>query len=239
MNFDRTFILDAIGHGRRFRDFSRTSFRMLFDLRRQGVNPTTILDVGANRGQFSTAARSLFPAATIHSFEPLPDQVGRLQRLAAADPKWHVHPVALGDEETTSVLHVNRHSQSSSLLELTQAHREAFPTAVDLTAVSVPVRRLDGLLGVNALKGRTLLKIDTQGTELSVLDGARGVLEDVDDILLELSFEHLYVGDVLFDEMLATLGELGYRFVRPVGQLTDPRDGRILQIDGLFERATT
>jgi len=63
--------------------FSLTSFRMVSGLARQGVLPATIIDVGANVGQFAVAAAKLIPNVRVHSFEPAPEAAQQLRRNVA------------------------------------------------------------------------------------------------------------------------------------------------------------
>jgi predicted RNA methylase len=63
--------------------FSLTSFRLVDALRRQRIAPRTVIDVGANVGQFAVAAIRLLEPAMLYSFEPLPGIVDRLQKNVA------------------------------------------------------------------------------------------------------------------------------------------------------------
>src|SRR5262245_58414070 len=102
--------------------FSRTSFRMVSGLARQGITARTIIDIGANKGQFTVAARNLLRPSVVHSFEPLPDAAGALRRNCARYPEVRVYELALGAESGTATMHVNSHSQSSSLLPIGERH---------------------------------------------------------------------------------------------------------------------
>lgn len=216
--------------------FSRTSFGMLRSLRRQGVAVRTFLDVGANKGQFSVAARNIFHPRRIHAFEPLPRLSARLDEIARHYPEIVVHPYALGATAGDAVLYANSHSQSSSLLALSDRHLRAFPAARAVDRVTVSVRRLDECVTREDLDSPVLLKIDTQGYELPVLEGASGVLDRVQMLVVETSFTSLYEGERPFLDLLAHVEDLGFEFVRPIGFLTDPHDGEYLQMDALFVR---
>src|ERR1700722_5793247 len=79
--------------------FSVTSFEMVANLVRRGIAPSTIIDVGANIGQFTIAAAKAFPCAHIHSFEPLPDCTTILRRNVSRLKYVTVHSMALGEYE--------------------------------------------------------------------------------------------------------------------------------------------
>ncbi len=216
--------------------FSLSSYRIVSSLRRQGLVPETIIDVGANVGQFAVACAKVFPEASIHSFEPLPECVGRLRKHAAKLGAIHVYPVALGSLSADASIHVNSHSHSSSFLSLGERHREAFPSASEVGTVEVSMSTLDLQMSSVALRGPVLLKLDVQGFEPQVLDGASDTLPRVDYVLLELSFRPLYEGEKTFIEILHLLTGSGFEFSRPLGWLKDPRNGEILQMDALFVR---
>jgi len=211
---------------------------MLEDLRRQSVLPKSVIDVGANVGQFAIAALRLLQPQRLDAFEPLSDAVVALQRHLGAEPGVIIHPVALGASPGELSFHVNAHSHSSSLLPLAEPHRTAFPTARAVSEVGVRVRTLDEELSGADLPTPILLKVDVQGYERWVLDGAPATLGRTQWVILELSFRPMYEGEPPFLDMVEYMSARGFRFVRPVGLLAAPATGEILQCDALFVRAT-
>jgi FkbM family methyltransferase len=209
---------------------------MVTRLARQGIVAGSVIDIGANKGQFTIAARNILRPAVVHSFEPLPDVVHALERNCARYPEVNVHPFAVGAEDGTATLHVNAHSQSSSLLPIGERHLQAFPQAREIRELSVEVRRLDSILDRSELAGPVLMKIDSQGFEVPVLKGARGVLDCIDLIVAETSFAPMYEGEVPFVGLLEHLHELKFELVRPVDLLADDATGELLQMDVLFRR---
>lgn len=226
----------AIGAAFTWTRFSLSSFRMVDDLRRQGVLPATVIDVGANVGQFACAALRLMRPQRVHAFEPLPDAVTVLRRDFGREPGVVIHPVALGAVAGELPLHVNAHSHSSSLLPLGDAHRIAFPDAREVAEVKVPVRTLDEELGTTELPEPVLLKLDVQGYERWVLDGGQATLRRTQWVILELSFRPMYEGELAFLGMVAYMDKRGFRFLRPLGWLATAPTGEILQCDALFWR---
>ena len=216
--------------------FSVTSYEMAHELKRVGVAPATVIDVGANVGQFAVAMAKTFPGVAIHSFEPGPETAASLRKNVASLPGVVVYPLALGERKGKASLNVNTHSHSSSILPLAQAHMDAFPGAVTAGTVEVEVATLDGIFSDIEIKSPSLLKLDVQGYELAVLKGAAGTLARVDHVLLEISFRPLYEGEAVFSEILKFMESAGFELARPVGWLSSPRTGELLQIDGLFSR---
>jgi FkbM family methyltransferase len=214
--------------------FSLTSYRMLSALKRQDIKPNTIIDVGANVGQFAVASAKIFPNTSVHSFEPLPDCVALLQKNVKPLNNIKVYPFALGDAEAEVEFHVNEHSHSSSILPLAESHRKAFPNAQEKETISVKVSTLDDVFNSIELKSPILLKLDVQGYEAQTLRGGLKTLQRVDYVILEASFKPMYEGEMVFMDIVRLMEEYGFSFLRPVGWLSHPKTGEILQMDALF-----
>ena len=133
-------------------------------------------------------------------------------------------------------IHINAHRQSSSILKLGVTHREAFPFAKEDGTRNVKLVRLDTLFKGRQFERPTLLKLDVQGYEPAAMRGAAGILDQIDYVLMETSFRPLYEGEKVFTEILPLMESFGFRFLRPVDWLQDPRSGEILQMDALFAK---
>lgn len=195
----------------------------------------TIIDVGANRGQFALVASRRFPNARLICFEP---QLGPLRVLARVMAR-HRHlttvNIALADTQEPSVLHVTQADDSSSLLPVTTLQVATFPGTAVVESVKVTTRRLDDVLQTSDLKRPTLLKIDVQGTELAVIAGAGRLLEQVDTIIVECSFVELYKHQALADDVLSHLRASGFRLVSMMSPSLGT-DGTVIQADMVLER---
>ena len=194
----------------------------------------TVLDVGANRGQFALLALERFPAASVHSLEPLPRAFAVLEALASDEARLRVHRFAAGAEAGTAVLHVSRRDDSSSLLPITDRQVAFAPGSRERGRIDVELRTLDEMAGTTLLRP-LVLKIDVQGGELEVLRGAGRTLESTDALLIECSFVELYAGQALAYEVIAHLAERGFRLAGAHDPEYGP-DGRCIQADLLFER---
>jgi FkbM family methyltransferase len=219
--------------------FSFTSFRIVSSLRRQGIEPKTIIDVGANVGQFAVACAKIFPTSTVHSFEPEPKSLEKLKRNVENLSKVRICPVALGERSGEALFHINSHSHSSSILPLEERHRQAFPEAQEVKTIKVPLSTLDRELKSISMDRPVLLKLDVQGYEPHVLEGASDTLKRVDYVILEASFRPMYVGEKTFVEITAMMEERGFQFLRPLAWLTDPHNGEVLQMDALFGKSSS
>lgn len=192
-----------------------------------------VLDVGANTGQFASRLRHIGYRGRIVSFEPLRAARQQLLAVSAGDGQWTVADrAALGDRDGEVEVNVSEDSVNSSILEALHTQLESAPAARHVGKERVPLRRLDEIAAPYLAPGCvTLLKIDTQGFEDRVLDGAAGILPRIAGVHVELSLVPLYAGQKLFPEMLARLRELGFEVWALWPAFVDAKSGRLLQVD--------
>jgi FkbM family methyltransferase len=192
----------------------------------------TVFDIGANQGQFGALLRRLGYTGGILSLEPMDAAFGRLRQQAQRDPLWEVRKVAVGNESGQVALNVARNSTSSSLLTVNELHLDAEPTSRTARVEMVSVKRLDEVEAEHeSLLPPYFLKIDVQGNELAVLDGARATLSRTSAVRVETSLRQLYESAPTIESVLHRLDEEGFV---PVGLETafeDPRTGDTLQVD--------
>jgi FkbM family methyltransferase len=198
---------------------------------------TVVLDVGANRGQFASELRVGGYGGRIVSFEPLATAYTALRHAAADDPRWESRRLALSDSDGEAELHVSGNSVSSSLLAMEARHVDAAPTSRYVATERVPQARLDALADELRLAGNAIyLKLDVQGAEAQAFEGARKTLPHVVAIETELSLVPLYRDQLLLREMLDLLDAAGFDPVSLEPAYADPRNGHVLQVDGIFLR---
>jgi FkbM family methyltransferase len=197
----------------------------------------TVIDVGANRGQFVDEIRSSGWQGDVLSFEPLPTVFAQLSRRAAGDPGWTAIEVALGEVNGTREINVAANTWSSSLLPIADTHLAAAPASRYVERHPVEVRTLDDVLGeLGLLEGRIFyLKVDTQGYELAVLAGASAAVQASAAIELEVSLTELYEGQPLIVDVLRHMLDLGFVPISMAPSFIS--DGRVLQRNALFVRA--
>jgi FkbM family methyltransferase len=197
----------------------------------------TILDIGANVGRFSLTVNAVFPDAAIEAFEPLPACFDTATRALKPYPNVRLHNVALGEADGEIEMFANDFSPSSSILPMADSHKEAFPFTGHGQMVPIQVRRLDDMANELNLEGSMFVKIDVQGFEQKVLAGGRETIGKASVVLLELSFEELYEGQPLFEELFDTMRSLGFKFCGTMAQMGHPKDGRTLDADCFFVKA--
>jgi FkbM family methyltransferase len=197
-----------------------------------------VLDVGANAGQFATGLRAFGYKGRIVSFEPLSAVHVRLTARASGDAAWQVHPrAAIGAEDGTIEINIAGNSFSSSVLPMLDAHADAAKGSAYVGSEQAPIARLDTVAPAYLAGSRNpFLKIDTQGFEAHVLDGAAGILPRIRGVLCEVSLVPLYEGQPLWLEMLARFEAAGFTLWGLQPGFTDPRNGRTLQTDAILFR---
>jgi len=132
-----------------------------------------VIDLGANRGQFSLVAGKIFPTAFINAFEALPEPAEAFRNLFARDNRVTLHPYAIGRERGKEIIHVSFDDDSSSLLPIGKSQVKLFPRTGEKDVRKVSVLPLTDALDSEDITPPALLKIDAQGYELEVLRGKR------------------------------------------------------------------
>jgi FkbM family methyltransferase len=197
-----------------------------------------VLDVGGSEGFYGSQLRKIGYNKTIVSFEPLSFAFKKLQVLSQKDPRWLTANYALGSEASFSILNVAYNSLSSSILPMLESHIQSAPMSKYIGMEKIAVKRLDDVLFDFVPLGENIfLKIDVQGFEKQVLEGATNVLDLVYGIELEMSMKHLYQGELLYFEMIDYLQKKGFHLVGIKDVFRDRNTLELLQIDGLFVKS--
>lgn len=196
--------------------------------------PATVVDIGVNHGQFLHLARRLWPDARIVGVEPNAALAAKAAGIYADDDSVTVESCAVGAEHGEIDLFVTVNDQNSSIHPPSDAFHDDRNDDGVVRTEKVPLRRLDGLL--DGCAGPMLLKIDVQGAELDVLEGAGDRLADASVIVIESPFEQAYDGAAGFDEIYRFLTAKGFRYEGALGQLNSKRTGRVRQEDSVYVR---
>jgi FkbM family methyltransferase len=217
------------------RAFSRPCFRLNQALKCHQPSFGTILDIGANVGQFALAAALHFPGATIHSFEPLPDTFSELVKNIGRNRRINAYNCALGDHSGQMPFYRNHYTRLSSFLQIDSSNDNPRYRERNVSLTHVNVMRLDEFQNALNMESPVLLKMDVQGMEREVLLGCGEFLGQVDFILCEVPLVKLYDGQPLFDELHSLIGNLGYGLLAPL-YLNKGKGGRFIEMDMLYRR---
>lgn len=195
----------------------------------------SIVDVGANEGQFAEKILAAFPSAEIYCFEPLPEVYTKLKSNLGSQPNAHFYNYAIGASNAEMNMQRNEYSPSSSLLEMLDLHKDNFDFAIKSETAKIQMRTLDSFFA-EPLAGSVLLKIDVQGYEISVLQAGESVLQQAKAVIIETCFYPLYKNQPLFEDIYRYLTSKGFRYVGNIEQMESPKNHQILFADSVFIR---
>jgi len=199
-------------------------------------NTNLIFDIGANEGQFARQVRRHGYRDKIVSFEPLSTARERLLAFSALDSAWEVHErSAVGDYDGEVKINVAGNSVSSSILPMLESHASAAPRSAYVGSEYVPIVRLDSVASRYLTpESKLFVKIDTQGFEWQVLDGAPETLSKAQGVLCEISLIPLYDGQMMWQDIVNRLDATGFRIWALQQGFTNPSTGQCLQMDAIY-----
>lgn len=204
---------------------------VLAELAAAGYRPQVIYDIGASNGVWSECISAVAPDASFHLFEPLCEIVefykrdlqDRSQRLK----NFNVHPIALGETNGNCCLFVTHDGWGSSLHD-----RGDIPEVRE--RVTVPVYRLDDYAAEKNLPPPDVMKIDSQGGERVILNGAARLLQEVNVLFLETWFDRGYGPNTpLIGEIIDQLRGQGFSLVELGEKFFDAKH-RLYSVDAFF-----
>lgn len=203
------------------------------------LNIGTIIDVGANQGQFARMISDFFPRAELYCFEPLEDPFGTLSAWAQTqNGRVHCFQLALGDQEGEAEMHLHeQHTPSSSLLAATDTRHRLYPQTQAERVARIQVSTLDRAFKdiLDSMHREILLKLDVQSFEDRVLRGGTRVLSKCCVVVLEASLDPLYEEQADFLRLAQFLHEAGFRYAGNLDQ-NYGEDGRVVFLDAVFVR---
>jgi FkbM family methyltransferase len=212
------------------------------DLRRRQkllkhFNINKIIDVGANSGQYALGIRKTGFKGDILSFEPVEHVFNKLKKRANKDSKWKVHNLALGNKQEELEINVSKNTYSSSILNMMPEHLKNAPEALYLEKEIIKVDTLDNMFkSLVSSNDVVLLKLDVQGFEKNVLEGAKESLKSITGVQIEMSVIEMYEGELTYLEMINYLSALGFSLYSLENGFFNTETGQLLQVDGVFFR---
>lgn len=202
-------------------------------MRHHGI--ATVLDVGANEGQYGAEMREHGFAGDIISFEPIAAVHDRLLARANGDARWTAVHAGMGDRDERRSINVSDATVFSSFLGLSEYSADTFDIARTMRTEDVDVVRLDSYLARNPLSpGPAYLKIDTQGFEKQVLVGAGESLGRFTLVQAELAVRQLYQTQDDWLHLVRWMAERGFRVVAAKENGYDHGRAELLELDIVF-----
>lgn len=196
-----------------------------------------VLDVGACHGDYGTELRRLGYRGHIISFEPVAQNFEVLSRRCAGDAAWRAYPWALGDQDGHADINVLSGNTFGSFLSPSKYGLDRFASKMRLERTErVQVKRLETVFDecvAEIDQPRVFLKMDTQGYDLAVVEGAGKKLEEIIALQTELSVKPIYEGmSTTFLEAIASLRGRGFELTGLFPMNWDPNDRlRIIEMD--------
>ncbi len=168
-----------------------------------------IYDIGANVGTWTLLAKSIFPQAEVHAFEPLQQHSVAFRATTRSLSNVHLHQIALGDCDGHAEMNVMSFSDASSILHMQPEISEKHGIKAE-SIEKVPLERLDGFIERKNLPNPDIIKLDIQGYELVALTGAKAALNCSKAVITEVSFCNFYSGQADFHKLVSFLADHGF-----------------------------
>ena len=179
-------------------------------------NPV-ILEAGAHIGKDTVEMARVWPAGTIHAFEPVPSLFKKLENGTKNLKNVHCYQLALGDKQGTEIMHISSGaSDGSSSLLPPKDHLNVFPTVYFDEKLPVNTITLDGWAESNNIQKIDFMWLDLQGMELNVLKSGKNILRTVTAIYTEVSKIEAYKDQTLYADLFEWLSSNGFHIEREV-----------------------
>ena len=195
-----------------------------------------LFDVGANEGSISKQLRSSFPQAVIHAFEPHPGVFAKLKANMENTPGITLNPCALGDTCRRQTFNLSSDGGSSSVLTFdpSSPYIRGLQQETE-NSVEVEQKTIDSYCREQGIEQIDFLKLDVQGFEPQVLDGAADMLsrQAIGTIQAEIIFRSFYDQPASFFEIERRLRPHGYRLIS-IFDIYPGQGGRLFQVDAVY-----
>lgn len=207
-------------------DFGHEMDRALRHLARRGFNPGVLLDVGAGKGWWSVRAAAYFPQARLFMLDPLAEHEPYLKLLPERDPRFHFLRAAAGDQAGDFTMNLTQELEASSLL--------SWAGEDPSRQRRIPVTTLDQLMRDGQIAPPDLVKVDVQGFELRVLNGAQQVLQSTEVFIIEVNLYEFMRGCPRVHEIVSFFAKREFYLFDIAGMLRRPFGNDLAQMDLVF-----
>lgn len=201
----------------------------------KGKSPVFIFDIGGYDGRTAIKYDRLFSRTHIHIFEPFPASVKRIRKSYGDRKNFIINEVAISNFVGKDFLHINNNAATNSLLPSNASLKVFDKVTTTIDRIEVQVNTIDNYCDEIGIEYIDILKLDVQGGELRVLEGAEGMLrrKRISVIYCELEFVEIYEGQPLVHHISQFLNGFGYSLYSLYNFSYLP-DGRMSYCDGIF-----
>jgi FkbM family methyltransferase len=189
----------------------------------------TIIDVGAAAGSWSQTAAEVWPSASFVLFEPLDERAKELESLVNENKNFNYVNHAAGSSEGIAVFNVSDDLDGSGISDATNK--------ID-NVRTVKVSRIDDVVNSLNLHGPYLIKLDTHGFEVPIIEGCSGIIDEVGMFIIECYGFQIADKSLLFWEMCEYMDTKGFRLIDIVDIMHRPGDNAFWQCDAFFAKKT-
>ncbi|OGG11077.1 hypothetical protein A2Z00_01695 [Candidatus Gottesmanbacteria bacterium RBG_13_45_10] len=217
--------LDVHRTGKHGEDRRTTLAEVLAHISRLGFGPKTVIDVGAGVGTFELY--KTFPIAKHLLIESLREFERDLKQISSKYKAEYVIAAA-GPRSGTTKINVHPDFFGSSI------YKETDGSYVDGVSRKVPVVTIDALCKEKHLNGPYLIKVDVQGAERFVLDGAKKVFKKTEVFILEVHFFQFHINGPQFFDIVSYMKKHGFVVYDIFGGYNRPIDYALASVDMVF-----
>lgn len=195
----------------------------------------TVIDIGANIGEFTSIFAELFPDSMVYAFEPLPDCFEELTKVTKQyQGRVKAFNIALGSQTGSFEFHKSSWAPASSFREMSELHKRNYPHSAGSDILTVPMQTLDNVFQDIVLEDNTLIKMDVQGFEDEVIKGGIEVIQRASILVIECSLQKTYEGEPMFNGIHDLLRQMGFEYRGSLKQSVRKDDDSFLQADCVF-----
>lgn len=203
-----------------------TMLAALARCRSQGIEPKTLVDIGAASGDWTKAALAVWPDANVLMLEPLKERQPELSQMCRENPRIFYQQAAAGEKHENRVFTVTEDLDGSGFYD---SHGQDPSVLRQVNVVTV-----DSAMTSYKLEGPFLLKFDTHGYELPILRGASNTLDRCLAIVMECYGFPIAPECKMFGEMCLEMQCRGFRLSDIVDVTRRSKDNIFWQCDAVF-----
>ena len=191
----------------------------------RGIKINSVIDVGASDGRWSQLCMDAFPKAKYLLIEAQEDHKSELEQFSKR-------------KNADYVLAAAGHREGKIYFDNTALFGGlASETPLDTDCIEVPVVTIDNEIERMNLEAPFLIKLDTHGFEVPILEGALKALEQAELVIIETYNYQLTDDSLKFYEMCEYMSKLGFRPIEMVDVLLRPYDNSFWQMDTFFVKS--